>query len=545
MTPIPPEVEAYLEIVEGGGVRACREQHLLAALVRRVFAEEDLVVDAGRIAAYMGYQRYFPFELFPWEKFVFVLHNCVFRADGRPRWRDLLIYCGRGSGKNGYLSFAAFCYLTPAHGIPHYNVDICATTERQAKTSFSEVYDVLENPKFARKFAHNFHWNQDEIRGAATKSALCYHTNNFKSKDGLRSGAVIFDEVHAYENWKNIEVFTGGLGKVPHSRILYATTDGEVRGGVLDELKALSESILTGAEADGGFLPFICRLDADDEVHDERNWVKAIPSLPYFPDLLDEIRSEYRKYKISPHANRAFMTKRMNRPQAASDCEVTSWENILRTNRPNPDLARRSCVIGVDFTKTSDFMAAFALFKDGGGYCGFHHSWFCTASRDGVRIKLPLDEMAARGLLTIVDDVEINPELVCAWIDAQMRRYTVEKVAIDSYRYALLARALTALGFDAKRDVKLVRPSDIMLVQPLIDSLFQTGKIGWGDDPMMRWYTNNAKLEPAPNNNYKYGKIEPNSRKTDGFMAFVASMTAADAIPEPVGRMPALKPILF
>jgi phage terminase large subunit-like protein len=49
---------------------------------------------------------------------------------------------------------------------------------------------------------------------------------------------------------------------------------------------------------------------------------------------------------------------------------------------------------------------------------------------------------------------------------------------------------------------------------------------------MMRWYTNNAKMEPAPNNNYKYGKIEPRSRKTDGFMAFVAAMTIEEELPE-------------
>lgn len=49
------------------------------------------------------------------------------------------------------------------------------------------------------------------------------------------------------------------------------------------------------------------------------------------------------------------------------------------------------------------------------------------------------------------------------------------------------------------------------------------------------WATNNAKLEPAPNNCFKYGKIEPHGRKTDPFMAMVHAFVAADWIPEDGG----------
>jgi phage terminase large subunit-like protein len=92
---------------------------------------------------------------------------------------------------------------------------------------------------------------------------------------------------------------------------------------------------------------------------------------------------------------------------------------------------------------------------------------------------------------------------------------------------------LRDIDFDAnEKQVKLVRPSDIMMVQPKINSIFATHALAVGDDPLFRWYTNNTKLEPAQNNNFKYGKIEPKSRKTDGFFAFVAAMTIEEEIPE-------------
>ena len=153
--------------------------------------------------------------------------------------------------------------------------------------------------------------------------------------------------------------------------------------------------------------------------------------------------------------------------------------------------------------------------------------------------------MAQRGLLTIVDDVEINPTLIAEWVKQQSDIYNLEKIAIDSFRYSLLSRALADVGFEAKeKKVKMVRPSDIMLVQPKISSWFIGNKIIWGDDPLMRWFVNNSKLEPAPNNNFKYGKIEPKSRKTDGFMAFVAAVTLEEEIPEEAD-FAFLEPIIF
>lgn len=526
-------IDAYIDIVERGKIRTCKEQKQLVAYVKRVFAEEDVYIDLERVEKYMSYQKYFPFKLFEWEEFLFCLHNCVFNRYGLPRWSDLFVLMGRGGGKNGYLSFEDFCLVTETNGIYQYHIDICANTGDQAKTTFVEIINILENPKFRKKFEKNFKWNNNVIVNLKTKSEIRWRTDNPKSKDGLRSGKVDFDEPHAYENWENINVFTTGLGKKAHPRRTYISTNGDVREGPLDQLIEKSEKILAGEIEDVGFLPFICKLDDVSEVKDHRNWEKANPSLPYLPTLKEQMRREYADYQIDPVINNAFMTKRMNIPQGRKDTEVTSWENILATNRSVPDLHGKTCVCGIDYAKTTDFISAFLLFKEKENYYGIHHSWFCNRSNDKGRIKIPLQEMVARGLLTIVDDVEVSPSLITAWIEQQGQKYDIAKVAIDSYRYAVLARELREIGFDAKeKQVKLVRPSDVMMVQPKITSIFATQSLAVGDDPLFRWMTNNAKLEPAPNNNFKYGKIEPKSRKTDGFMAFVAAMTIEEEIPE-------------
>lgn len=539
------ELQEYIGIVESGKVKTCQWQKKLVQHIKHCFETEALTIDSEKIAAYMSYQKYFPFDLFAWEKFCFILHNCVFREDGQPRWSDLFILCGRGAGKNGYLSFEDFCLITPINGIALYHIDICANSEEQAKTSFDEIWNVLENPKYRKVFEHNFRWNRTVIENIKTRSQIKFRTNNPKGKDGLRSGKVDFDEPHAYENWENINVFTTGLGKKPHPRRTYVSTNGDVRQGPLDQLIDKSEKILNGEMPDNGFLPFICKIDHENEVNDPDMWEKANPSLPYLPTLKEQMQREYADYLLDPIINNAFMTKRMNVPQGRKDSEVTSWENILRTNRELPDLRGKPCVAGIDFAKTTDFVSVFLLFRGDGEFYGIHHSWLCSRSNDIGRIKFPLKTAVEQGYLTMVDDVEVHPAIVCDWLYQQAQTYDLLKVAIDDYRYALMSRELKSIGFDAaEKEVKLTRPSDIMRNQPRIASMFANGQLAVGDDMLWRWFTNNTKLEPAPNGNFKYGKIEPKSRKTDGFMAFVAAMCISDELPEPAS-LEFFQPIVF
>lgn len=527
-------IKEYLDIIDNEVFPMCKEQKLLSKFIKNIFDNEKLIIDEEKVEKYFSYQKYFPFNLFPWEKFLFVLHNCVFKENGLPRFADLFILVGRGSGKNAYLAYEDFCLITPTHGIKNYDIDISANSEDQAKTTFNDIYNILEDPKYTKKMKRNFYWNKEEIINLKTKSKIKFRTNNPKGKDGLRSGKVDFDEIHAYQNWANINVFTTGLGKKDNPRRTYITTNGDVRDGPLDNLLEKAIMILKGEVEDNGFLPFICKLDEEKEIDNPDNWAKANPSLPYRPSLMEQMKKEYADYKINPYVNNAFMTKRMNIPKGSKDIEVTSWENILSTNKDIPNLEGASCTIGIDYTKVNDMMSVGLLFLKGGIYYWVSHSWFCTNSRDKDRIKAPLEEWSEQGLLTIVDDIEINPDMATEWIQEQLIKYNFVKLGVDNFRLALLSKSMKNIGIDAtnKEQVKIIRPSDIMKIVPVIDSLFNNHQIVWGDNPLMRWFTNNTKLTDKNLGNYVYDKIEPKSRKTDGFMAFVHAMIAAQDVLE-------------
>ena len=534
-----PELADYIKIVENAGQKGYKKvskwQKKLVNFVKKVFEEEDLIVKTDQLAKYMSLQKYFEFGLFEWEKFVFTLHCCTFRADGMPRFPDLFIMVARGAGKNGYLAFEDFCLISPYNEIKQYDIDICATAEEQARTSFDDIYNLLEDPKNTKKLKKHFAWNKQVIVGRKNKSKIKYRTNNAKSKDGLRSGKVDFDEVHAYETYDNIKVFTTALGKKPHPRRTYITTNGDVCDGVLDDLIDKAKRILDGETKDNGLLPFVCMIDDEKEVHDEENWYKANPSLQYLPNLLEETRKEYDEWQENRSSSSDFMTKRMNWHQGNSEVELTSWDNILATKQ-EVDAPRQGemAVVGIDYTKINDFASAGILTKRGQKYIWKQKTWVCKNSADLPRIKYPLHEAEEAGELEFVDAVEIDPELITGWLSEQLLFYSVQMVALDDYRYALMKNALQKLGFSYEnKNIKLVRPSDKIKVEPIVDSAFRNHNIVYGDSSIMRWYTNNTKkVKSKKYGNYEYQKIEAKSRKTDGFFAFVAAMTQADLIPE-------------
>lgn len=532
-----PEIQNYIFMVENEGKKGfkkvCKWQKKLVKFVKKVFETEELTVKTEQLQNYLKLEKYLGFKLFEWEKFVFTLHCCTFREDGLPRFPDLFLFVSRGAGKNGYLAFEDFALISPYNEIRQYDIDICATAEEQAKTTFKDIYNILE--KHRKKLIKFFRWNKEEIQCRKTGSIIKYRTNNAKSKDGLRSGKVDFDEVHAYESYDNIKVFTTALGKKAHPRRAYVTTNGDISDGVLDDLIEKSKRILDGEIKDNGLLPFMCMIEDEDEVHNEENWYKANPSLQYLPNLLEETRKEYAEWLENRSSSSDFMTKRMNWRQGNEEVELTTWENIMATKQEvAPPKQGETAVIGIDYTKINDFASAGILTKRGAKFVWKQKTWICKNSADLPRIKFPYWEAEQAGEVEIIDALEIAPELITEWIKEQLGFYTIPMLALDDYRYQLIKKYLATVGFSYENEnIKLIRPSDKIKIEPIIDSAFRNHNVVYGDSPIMRWYTNNTKkVKTKKYGNYEYQKIEAKSRKTDGFFAFVAAMTQNELIPE-------------
>ncbi len=478
-------------------------------------------------------ERYFEMKLLPWELFVLVLMHCYYLSSDSVVFDEFYIMMGRGNGKNGFISGVAWYLSTHYHGVKEYNIDIIANSEDQAQTSFNDIYNMLESTwKKSKKF---FYKSKELIKNLKTKSYIKYNTSNARTKDGKRSACLIFDERHEYENSKNIGVFSSGFGKRKHSRIFSITTNGYVRDGVLDEDMRLCQDVLNGAVTGLGLCPLIYKMDGDEECENPELWEKANPSLPYFQELRKQIEKDCLKKEYDKQTELDFYTKRMNLPRSNMEIAVTNWENIKATNKPLPDLSGWSCTVGIDFALLRDWVAVNFHFKKGNERFDFGCYWICTRNPELSRIKAPWQTWAT---CIAVDDVDIDETLIADYIFEQGQKYNIKKIVLDNFRHTSMKKALADIGFDAKerKNVQIIRPSDIMKIQPVIDSCFNRHYFTWGDNPALRWAVNNTKLirvgkkNGMDKGNFEYGKIEAKSRKTDPFMALVHSMIAEDEL---------------
>lgn len=529
---MPPEVLEYIELVESGVRPVCRHQVALVAMIRRIFEAEDIRVDTELLAKYMSLQKYFPFRLLPWEKFLVALVCCTFDSEDQPRFDEPIVFVGRGAGKDGLIAFLSFCLVSPYNPVKNYDVDICAANEEQAMRPVVDVCDVLDNPQVQRKLNKHYYHTKEVVQGRKNRGCLRGRTNNPKGRDGMRSGMIVFNEVHSYENYDNITVFTTGQGKVEQPRAGYFSSNGNVNDGPYDDKVNECERILFEGEPDRGVLPFICCIPDKDSVHDEANWHMANPSLYAFPHLLREIRKEYNKWLQNPESNSDFLTKRMGYRAGFKAVSVTDYAKVKATNKPVPDLTGWSCTVGIDYAELSDWASVNLHFRRGEERYDINHAWVCLQSKTLSRVKPPWREWGERGFLTIVDDVSISPALLAEYVREASKKYNIKKLALDHFRWTMVSEAFSAIGWDAKNKdkVKLIRPSDIMSIDPVIQELFDRERLHWGDNPCLRWAVNNtkrvrsSKKQGSDTGNFYYAKIEAKSRKTDMFMAFVASM---------------------
>lgn len=536
-------VDEYISLFKSGRIKLNQDRIKLLELIQHDVLTQDVYFDEERLENCIKFIEKWYFKLRPFQKFI-IAFVFLRRSDGLLFYKEFLLLMGRGAGKNGLISGIANFLISELNGIKDYNVSVVANSEDQAMTSVSEVKSTVDNNTVLSKA---FKATQTQIVSRDTGSAFKYRTSNGNTKDGLRDGCVIFDEIHQYADDTNVRVHVSGLGKKKDGRQFKIGSQGYVREGYLDKQLEIAQRVLDREAPPDLLFPFLCRLDSRDEVTDESNWEKANPMLSkpiegYAKTLLAEIRTQYRKLLYEPSGTDEFMTKRMDLPAENLERSVAPYDEIKKTNHPiNYEfLEGRECIGSVDFASIRDFTACGLLFRKEKDYYFIHHSFTRKEfvqkmygygrqqDKYAKKIVAPIAEWEERGLVDVLNAGTIQPDIVVSWFIEQRKKYNIKKVIMDNFRAELLREVFENAGFE----VEVIRnPKAISaLLAPRIEDGFANERFVWGDDPMMRWYTNNVEVKIDKKGNKSYEKKEQHRRKTDGFMSFLYSMYRADEI---------------
>ena len=554
-----PEIQTYLDYCRDYPDEVPKRIHqAIENIILPTLERDDVIFDEKTYRECLEYVERYYYPLFPYQKFIYAFFFMY--HDDQVLFRTIIIIMGRGNGKDGFIAPLVNFLQTKKYGVRKYHIDIVANAEQQAQDTFDVVHDMMTDKVNYPFFKKYFYITREKIVNLATMSRLRFNTSNAGTKDGKQTGLILYNEYHGYEDNKQISVFESGFGKVKHCRKIIISTQGDIRGGPLDELMDTCDYVLKGEYKELKYLPFIYTLDDPNEVDEMEKWVKANPSIHYRQDLKNELTTQYHEMKIVPSKRAEFMTKRMNIPERDEKLSVTNWTNILATTYQNPEakeseriirktmkLEKKLCVAAIDYASVRDFASAGFLFKDDEEWIWRQKTWVCRNSSHYDGIKFPLANQGSPGFedFEVVNTPSIPAELIVEWIIEESKEYDLQAIAMDGYRYELMKQAFEQYQVfpktkeDPYQLLVLVRSGPIThnLVAPIIDVAFANRNINYGNSAIMRWYTNNTMVITDKKGNMAYEKIEPKLRKNDGFMAFVHAMTQRDLLEEAVFYM--------
>lgn len=544
------EITEYLEYAQAHPKWINKERKLLIEnIVKPTLARNDVFFDEKSYQNCLKYCEKHYYPLFLYQKFIYAF-AFMYKND-MPIFPKFFVMMGRGNGKDGFIIPLVNYFQTPLYGVKNYHIELVANSEQQIKDTFKVAYDAMDKDSMKGKFKVT----KELITNEVTKSEMKYNTSNASTKDGKRPGCVVFNEIHAYENYDQITVFESGMGKVKHPRVFIITTNGYVRDGPLDDYLAMMQKILESGENPLGYFPFICKIDDIKEVDNEDAWHKANPSMEYMPILAYEIKKDYLEMQELPRKRPEFITKRMNWPDRNEEETVTSWDNILRCCysdiknkilREVPRTKGNMAIIAIDYADVRDFASAGVLTEKDGEIVWQQHTWICSQSPFLNSIKFPIVQNMGQEEFQdyeVIDGPTIPIEAIVKWCVDRMSEYYVVAITMDTYRYSLFRLIFESYGiseYHPKNNpcglIRLIRKlgSVCGIIAPDIEKLFAEGKIIYGPSAIMRWYTNNTDVKTDKFGNKQFGKIEPKLRKNDGFMAFVAAMYYIALIKEKV-----------
>ena len=146
-------IDGYLDAIKNDKIVVGKYIKKLPALVEKELNQDNVYIDSDKIYdAKRVIEEHSDITLFDWQLCVIGLMHCYYTDIPAAVFPEILLYMGRGAGKNKFIAELARYFTSPNYGVPRYNIDITANNETQAKISFMDFHGSLEaNPNKMKK----------------------------------------------------------------------------------------------------------------------------------------------------------------------------------------------------------------------------------------------------------------------------------------------------------------------------------------------------------------------------------------------------------
>jgi phage terminase large subunit-like protein len=282
-------------------------------------------------------------------------------ANNKRRFRRRYKSISRQQGKtmeNGIIG----TYIAGFGGYRFGKLFTVATKKRQARLAWEEMSKFITiDPDLGAFFSVKDY--KSVIEATETNCTIEALSKEAGLDDGFRSIYASVDEIHQHKDNKIYKALYNGTRSLDETLVSMITTRGDNLNSFCKEMDDYCINILRGsATAEDFFVDIYC-LDPDDDIWDEKNWVKACPFTMSSNSRIEILRQDARTARDMGGSDlRDFLTKSLNMWVQNTDDQFINAEKWQKcgSNRTLEDMRGRSCYVGLDLSSGGD-LTTYAL----------------------------------------------------------------------------------------------------------------------------------------------------------------------------------------
>lgn len=319
-----------------------------------------------------------PVELIPCQKFDI---GCTFgwfkTSNGKRRFRRRYKSMARQNGKtfeNGIIG----TYIAGFGGYRFGKLFTVATKKRQARLAWEEMAKFIKiDDDLSELFEIKDY--KSLIEAKLTDCTIEALSREAGLDDGFRSIFTSVDEIHQHKDNSIYKAIYNGTRSLPETLVSMITTRGKNLNSFCKEMDDYCIKILKGVTTAEDFFVDIYSMDPDDDIWDEKNWIKANPFLCRQPEQLEVLRADADTAReMGGSELRDFLTKSLNMWVENSDDQFINTEKWKEcgSKRTLEDFRGRSCWVGLDLSSGGDLTTYALEFEEPNDkYYFFSHSF--------------------------------------------------------------------------------------------------------------------------------------------------------------------------
>ena len=300
-------------------------------------------------------------------------------ANGKRRFRRRYKSISRQQGKsmeNGILG----TYIAGFSGYQHGKLFTAAPKRKQSKIAWEEMMKFIQADSDLSQFFRIQEYKH-LITALNTNCTIEAVSRDSGADDGFRPIFCSLDEIHQMRDNSIYKAMYNGTRSLPETLISMITTRGKRLNSFCFEMDKYARDILMGLHtADDFFVDIYC-LDDDDDIWDEKNWIKACPYTCADPERLKILRQDAQTAKDMGGSDLAdFLCKSLNLWVKNADdnfINPESWK-ACGSKRSLQQISEqyKKCYVGIDLSQSGDLTSIALVFPLGNGlYYIYSHSF--------------------------------------------------------------------------------------------------------------------------------------------------------------------------